>query len=58
MTTWIVAAARDAAVVLAFEDLHWADPTSLGPMRARGRPVADHRDDAAGVPPAWGVIAP
>jgi ACR3 family arsenite efflux pump ArsB len=30
MTGWILAAAaRTQAVVLAFEDLHWADPTSL-----------------------------
>ena len=29
MTAWILAAARTQAVVLAFEDLHWADPTSL-----------------------------
>ena len=34
MTAWILAAARSQAVVLAFEDLHWADPTSLDLMRA------------------------
>jgi class 3 adenylate cyclase/predicted ATPase len=34
MTAWILAAARTQAVVLAFEDLHWADPTSLDLMRA------------------------
>jgi class 3 adenylate cyclase/predicted ATPase len=33
MTAWILAAARTQAVVLAFEDLHWADPTSLDLMR-------------------------
>ena len=33
MTAWILAAARTQAVVLAFEDLHWADPTSLNLMR-------------------------
>ena len=34
MTAWILAAARTQAVILAFEDLHWADPTSLDLMRA------------------------
>ena len=34
MTAWILTAARTQAVVLAFEDLHWADPTSLDLMRA------------------------
>ena len=33
MTAWILAAARTQPVVLAFEDLHWADPTSLDLMR-------------------------
>ena len=33
MTAWIMAAARTQAIVLAFEDLHWADPTSLDLMR-------------------------
>ena len=33
MTAWILAAARTQAIVLAFEDLHWADPTSLDLMR-------------------------
>ena len=40
MIAWILAAARTQAIVLAFEDLHWADPTSLDLMRAlaeRGR---------------------
>src|SRR5271154_1467192 len=32
-TAWILAAARTQAAVLAFEDLHWADPTSLDLMR-------------------------
>jgi class 3 adenylate cyclase/predicted ATPase len=30
---WVLAGARSQAVVLAFEDLHWADPTSLDLMR-------------------------
>jgi class 3 adenylate cyclase/tetratricopeptide (TPR) repeat protein len=34
MTAWVLAAARTQAIVLAFEDLHWADPTSLDLMRA------------------------
>ena len=34
MTAWILAAARTQAIVLAFEDLHWADPTSLDLMHA------------------------
>ena len=34
MTAWILAAARTQAIVLAFEDLHWADPTSLDLIRA------------------------
>jgi class 3 adenylate cyclase/predicted ATPase len=34
MTAWILASAKTQAVVLAFEDLHWADPTSLDLMRA------------------------
>jgi class 3 adenylate cyclase/predicted ATPase len=34
MTAWVLASARMQAVVLAFEDLHWADPTSLDLMRA------------------------
>jgi hypothetical protein len=34
MAAWILAAARTQALVLAFEDLHWADPTSLDLMRA------------------------
>jgi class 3 adenylate cyclase/tetratricopeptide (TPR) repeat protein len=33
MTAWVLASARMQAVVLAFEDLHWADPTSLDLMR-------------------------
>ena len=34
MTAWYVAGARSQPVVLAFEDLHWADPTSLDLLRA------------------------
>jgi predicted ATPase len=34
LTTWFLAGARSQAVALAFEDLHWADPTSLDLMQA------------------------
>ena len=34
MTAWFLAGARTQPVVLAFEDLHWADPTSLDLVRA------------------------
>ena len=56
MTAWILAGARTQPVVLAFEDLHWADPTSLDLLRSlgeRGAPGAAHnrRDCAARVPP-------
>jgi class 3 adenylate cyclase/predicted ATPase len=34
MTAWVLAGARSQPVALAFEDLHWADPTSLDLMRA------------------------
>ena len=54
MTAWVLAGARSQPVVLAFEDLHWADPTSLehaaDPRRAR-RAAAAGCDDAAGMPP-------
>ena len=34
LTAWLLAGARSQPVVLAFEDLHWADPTSLDLLRA------------------------
>ena len=34
MTAWVLAGARSQPLVLAFEDLHWADPTSLDLLRA------------------------
>jgi hypothetical protein len=34
MTAWVLAGARSQPVVLALEDLHWADPTSLDLLRA------------------------
>lgn len=36
LTDLVLAGARSQAVVLAFEDLHWADPTSLDLMRVLG----------------------
>jgi class 3 adenylate cyclase len=33
LTNWLMAGARVQPVVLAFEDLHWADPTSLEVLR-------------------------
>jgi hypothetical protein len=42
LTAWLLTGARSQPVVLAFEDLHWADPTSLDLMQAlseRGRPA-------------------
>jgi class 3 adenylate cyclase len=34
ITAWVWAGARSQPIVLAFEDLHWADPTSLDLMHA------------------------
>jgi predicted ATPase len=34
MTAWVLAGARSQPIVLAFEDLQWADPTSLDLLRA------------------------
>jgi predicted ATPase len=33
LTTWVLAGARSQPVALSFEDLHWADPTSLDLMQ-------------------------
>jgi predicted ATPase len=33
LTAWVLAGARSQPTVVAFEDLHWADPTSLDLMR-------------------------
>jgi class 3 adenylate cyclase len=33
LTNWVIAGARTQAAVLAFEDLHWADPTTLDLLR-------------------------
>ena len=40
MTAWVLTGARTQPVVLAFEDLHWADPTSLDLMGPARRAVA------------------
>ena len=34
MTAWVLAGAQSQPIVLAFEDLHWADPTSIDLLRA------------------------
>jgi class 3 adenylate cyclase len=34
MRAWVLAGARSQPAVIAFEDLHWADPTSLDLLRA------------------------
>ena len=36
MTAWVLAGARNQPVVITFEDLHWADPTSLDLMARLG----------------------
>ena len=33
LTNWVMAGARSQSVVLAFEDLHWADPTTIDVLR-------------------------
>jgi class 3 adenylate cyclase/tetratricopeptide (TPR) repeat protein len=38
LVAWVLASAHSQTVALAFEDLHWADPTSLDLMRA----LAEH----------------
>ena len=57
MIAWFLAGARTQPVVLAFEDLHWADPTSLdliaGARRTRrASAAARRRHDPARVPRA------
>ena len=42
LTNWVMSGAKVQPVVLAFEDLHWADPTTLDVLRGiaeRGAPV-------------------
>jgi predicted ATPase len=34
LTNWVMAGAKTQPLVLAFEDLHWADPTTLDVLRA------------------------
>jgi class 3 adenylate cyclase/tetratricopeptide (TPR) repeat protein len=34
LTAWVLAGARSQPIALAFEDLHWADPTSLDLLQA------------------------
>ena len=37
LVAWLLAGARSQPIALAFEDLHWADPTSLDLLRDPGR---------------------
>ena len=34
LVAWVLAGARSQVIALAFEDLHWADPTTLDLMGA------------------------
>ena len=43
MTAWTLAGARSQPIVLAFEDLHWADPTSLDLLEALAERSAQAR---------------
>ena len=43
LTAWALAGARSQPIVLAFEDLHWADPTSLDLLHALAESGAQAR---------------
>jgi predicted ATPase len=34
LTNWVIAGAKVQPTVLVFEDLHWADPTTLDVLRS------------------------
>jgi len=34
LTNWVIAGAKNQPLILVFEDLHWADPTTLDVLRA------------------------
>src|SRR6516165_8127696 len=60
LVAWVLAGARSQPVVLAFEDLHWADPTSLDLLRslAERGVEAPHFILATARPefrPSWGM---
>jgi class 3 adenylate cyclase/predicted ATPase len=60
LTGWVMAGARIQAVVLAFEDLHWADPTTLdvlGGMAERGAraPLFIMATTRSEFRPPWGM---
>ena len=62
LINWVIAGAKSQPLVLAFEDLHWADPTTLDVLRGiaeprRARAVIGRGDDPARVPSALGACA-
>jgi class 3 adenylate cyclase len=60
MTAWVLAGARSQPAVVAFEDLHWADPTSLDllrPLAERGAqaPLLLLASTRPGFRPPWSL---
>jgi predicted ATPase len=55
LTNWVIAGAKVQPVVLAFEDLHWADPTTLDVLRVIAErctsAVVCIGDGTPGIPP-------
>ena len=55
LTSWVLGGARSQPAAVVFEDLHWADPTTLDLMQALAERAAQarcsSRDHAARVPP-------
>jgi class 3 adenylate cyclase/predicted ATPase len=62
VVAWVLAGARSQAVALAFEDLHWADPTSLDLMRVLAKggaqaPLFIVATARPAFPPPWSIRA-
>ena len=60
LTAWVLAGARSQPVALAFEDLHWADPTSLDlmarlPERGAQTPLLITTTTRPEFRPPWGL---
>jgi predicted ATPase len=60
IVSWILAGARTQAIVLAFEDLQWADPTSIDLMRSLAEwgaqaPLLLLATSRPAFRPAWGL---